>query len=245
MASYIWIKVVGFSDQERHSLNTLFRLSGRSIPSYALWSPDTPSPPQVALMDVDSYESGLEMASPNFNRNMKLICVGAHPPEEAWRSFTRPVDWNALVHELDRLFSVQTQVDIDLDLGDGSDNALPPGVKLCLLVGMTREQRFYLRARLSLAGLTEVDDAETAAAASTWMAQRHYELVIVSLELKDTDPWALVQTLKNPPAPTRSVIVATNAPSWVAMERAEHLDCLGLLEMPFNPKQVMQLLQRV
>ena len=245
MASNVWIKVVGFSDQERHSLNTLFRLSGRSVPSYALWSPEAPSPPQVALMDVDSYESGLEMASPNFNRNIKLICVGSNPPTEAWRSFERPVDWNALVHELDRLFAVQVNVDIDLGFGDAEDKALPPGVKVCLLVGMTREQRLYLRSRLSLAGLTEVDDAETAAAASTLMAQRHYELVVVGLELQDADPWSLVQALKSQPVPTRSVIVATGAPSWVAMERAEQEGCTGLLEMPFNPKQVLQLLQKV
>jgi CheY-like chemotaxis protein len=245
VASSTWVKVVGFSDQERHSLNTLFRLSERHTPSYALWKPDAPSPPHVALIDVDSYEAGLEMASPSFNPNLKLICVGAEPPPQAWRTFQRPVDWNALVRELDHLFAPQADLDIDLGFGDGQDKTVPPGVKVCMLVGMTREQRLYLRSRLALAGLTEVDDAETAGQASTLMSQRQYELVVIGLELSDADPWSLVQALKGLPVPTRSVIVATESPTWASMERAEQMACTGLLEIPFNPKQVLKLLQQV
>jgi len=244
MAS-IWVKVVGFSDQERHSLNTIFRLSERHTPSYALWSKESPSPPRVALIDVDSYEAGLEMASPNFNANLKLICVGAEPPPEAWRTFARPVDWVALVQELDRLFAPQEDLDIDLGFGEASERTVPPGVRVCLLVGMLREERLYLRARMALAGLTEVDEAETAGEASTRLAQRHYDFVVVSLELADADPWPLVQELKGATAPTRTVIVATQAPTWAAMEQAEQLGCLGLLEIPFNPKQVLGLLKKV
>ncbi len=239
----VWIKVVGFSDPERHTLNTLFRLSERQIPSYALWGPEVPFPPQVALIDVDSYEAGLEMASPNFNPHLKLICVGTEPPPEAWRSFTRPVDWSALVRELGHLFVQQPDVDIDLGFDEGK--AVRPGVKVCLLVGMAREQRLYLRARLALASLTEVDEAETAGQAGALATQRHYELVVVGLELQDTDPWLLVQALKSQTVPIRSVIVATAFPCWSAMERAEQLGCVGLLDIPFNPRQVLDLLRKV
>ena len=83
MATPTWVKVVGFDDAERHSLNTLFRLSERMSPSYVLWAPECPSQPHVALIDLDSYEGGLEIASPRFNPNLKLICVGGKPPAHA------------------------------------------------------------------------------------------------------------------------------------------------------------------
>lgn len=244
MASNIWIKVVGFSDTERHSLNTLFRLSSRYDTHYALWSPEAPSPPHVALIDMDSYGAGLELASPSFNSKLKLICVGTKAPAGAWHVFQRPVDWNALVRVLDGLFATPG-VDIDLDWEVPSERTAPPGAKTTLLVGMTRESRLYLRARLALAGLTDVDDTDTAVEAGAKIAQKNYDLAIVGLELSDADPWALVQTLQEMPTPIRSVIVATAAPSWSAMERAERQGCAGLLDIPFNPRQVLDLLQKV
>jgi hypothetical protein len=46
-------------------------------------------------------------------------------------------------------------------------------------------------------------------------------------------------------SPPHAVIVATEKPSWLVMEQAEHSGCLGLLEIPFNPPQVLGLLQKV
>ena len=244
MAPNIWVKVVGFSDVERHSLNTLFRLSARRSPSYGLWTADLPSPPHVALIDVDSYEAGLELASPRLNPHLKLICVGRKAPDHAWRSFQRPVDWNAMVQVLDGLFASLTDVDIDLDLSEPQEKLVPPGVRVSLLVGMTKEQGFYLRARLALAGLTDVDDAPTADLASECLMQRHYDVVIISAALTDADPWGLLRSLEGLMAPPKSVMMVTQSPTWTVMEHAEKLGCLGLIEIPFNPLQVMGLLQR-
>lgn len=245
MATPTWVKVVGFDDAERHSLNTLFRLSERMSPSYVLWAPECPSQPHVALIDLDSYEGGLEIASPRFNPNLKLICVGGKPPAHAWRTFTRPVDWSAMLRVLDGLFAAKSDVDIDVETGEGAERTVPPGVKLSLLVGLARQDRLYLRARLALAGMTDVEDVDTAADAAAKVSKRQYDLVVISLELIDADPWALVQTLKNMPTPVRSIIIATDAPSWRAMEMAEQLGCTGMLEIPFDPQQVVELLQKV
>lgn len=245
MATSIAVKVIGFSDVERHSLNTLFRLSGRQSPAYSLWSPELLSPPKVALIDLDSYEGAMEVASPRFNPNIKLLCVGANPPEHSWRTFQRPVDWTALLVVLDDLFAAPTDVDIDLATGDAGERVKPPGVKVSLLVGLKRSDRLYLRARLALAGMTDVDEVDTAAEADAKVLQRRYDLVVVSLELIDADPWALAKSLKALPAPVRSVIVCTDAPSWRAMELAEAIGCTGLLEIPFEPSQVMAVLRKV
>jgi len=243
MASPTWVKVVGFSDAERHSLNTMFRLSEHLTPAYMLWTPETPSQPHVALIDVDSYEGGLELGSPRFNPNLKVLCVGERAPANAWRSFARPVDWGVLLDELDELFAPRPTE--DSEPGQLVEKQVPPGVKVTLLVGLSRPDRLYLRARLALAGLTEVEDVDTAADAAVKVSQRQYDLVVVSLELIDADPWLLVQALKDMPTPVRSIIVATDAPTWRAMGMAEDLGCIGLLEIPFEPQQVLDLLQKV
>ena len=242
MAANTWVKVLGFSDVERHSLNTLFRLSERLNPTYALWTPDQPSQPHVVLIDMDSYEGGMELESPRFNPKLKFICVGDKPPAGAWRNFQRPVDWTALVKVLDELFAAPPDIDIVLD---PTDRLVPPGVRTALLVGLSRNDALYLRARLALAGITEVDDVVTAALAVDKLNQRAFDLVVVSLELVDADPWALVQTLKGESGSTQSVIVATDAPSWRAMEQAERLGCTGLLEIPFVPQQVLDLIRKI
>jgi hypothetical protein len=240
----IWVKVVGFTDVERHSLNTLFRLSVRRSPCYSLWTPEQPSQPHVALIDVDCYEAGLELASPTLNPHLKLICVGNDPPAQAWRTFSRPVDWHALVRALDSLFASLGEVDIDLDLGDSQDKVVPPGVRVALLAGFPVEQGLYLRARLALAGMTDVDDAPNGQSATSFLARRHYDLVIVSTALADVNPWSLVRSLEVLMAPPQSVIVASRAPTWATIEQADQLGCLGLLEIPFVPQQVADLLNR-
>lgn len=245
MSSTIWVKVVGFSAVERHSINTLFRLSVRQTPSYTLWTPDAPAPAHVSLLDTDCHEAEVEMASPTFNSHLKIVAVGSKTFPKAWRSFPRPVDWNAIVQVLDGLFASQAYLDMDSGFDELGDNTVPPGVRVTLLVGMRPEERMYLRARLSLAGLTDVDEADTAEHAGTSLGHRHYDVVIISLELPDADPWALVQTCKGMLSPPQAVIVATDKPSWPAMEQADQMGCAGLLEIPFNPPQVLGLLQKV
>jgi CheY-like chemotaxis protein len=245
MASTVWVKVMGFTDVERHSINTLLRLSQLQEPSYSLWTRDAPSPPQVALIDVDSYEAGLELASPSFNPNMKLICVGSEPLGQAWQSLARPIDWVALVRIFDGLFGSQGQTDIDTDFDDALPRIVPPGVRVSLLVGLPRDEGFYLRARLALAGFTDVDEVDTNEQALAHTVRRHYNLVVVRLDLAEPDPWVLLAALKNLPEPPHALVVATTSPSWAGMEQAEQMGCMATLEIPFSPEQVWGLLHKV
>ena len=90
-----------------------------------------------------------------------------------------------------------------------------------------------------------MDEAESAAQASQLLAQRHYDLMIIGLDLVDADPWVLVEALKDMQAPPRSVVLATVSPTWSVMERADRLGCAGLLEIPFIPRQVLDILQKI
>lgn len=244
MATTVFVKVVGFRDVERHALNTVFRLSMERSPSYALWTPDAPVMPHVALIDVESYEAGLAMASPGLNRNLKLICVGNGAPANAWRVFPRPINWTAILHTMDLLFATPG-VDIPIELeGEVSNSVLPPGVRVTLLVDPSRDERLYLRARLSLAGLIEVDEAESVAQAQAKVRERHYDLVIVDVDIPD-DPWGLVERLVAHDPPIGSVLVTTVNSSWKMHERAELAGCRAVLDKPYDPSHVFRVLQMV
>ena len=50
MGSTVLGKVVGFRDVERHALNTVFRVSAEQPTCYALWTPEAPVMPHIALI---------------------------------------------------------------------------------------------------------------------------------------------------------------------------------------------------
>ena len=243
MGTTVFVKVVGFRDVERHALNTLFRLSAERSTTYAVWTPDAPVMPHVALIDVESYEAGLALASPGLNRNLKLICVGAGAPAHAWRVFARPLNWTAVLHAMDQLFA-QAGVDIDLELEGKGNSVSPPGVRLTLLVDPAKDERLYLRARLSLAGLIEVDEVESVAQAQAKVRERHYDVVIVDVDSPD-DPWGLVERLVALDPPIGSVVISTSNNSWQMHERAEQAGCRAVLEKPYDPGHVFRVLQMV
>lgn len=244
MGTTVFVKVVGFRDVERHALNTVFRLSTERSTCYALWTPEAPVMPHIALIDVESYEASLALASPGLNRNLKLICVGNGAPAHAWRVFARPLNWTAVLHAMDQLFA-PAGVDIDIDLdGEGTSSVIPPGVRVTLLVDPSRDERLYLRARLSLAGLIEVDEAESVAKAQVKLRERHYDLVIVDVDTAD-DPWGLIERLVAQDPPIGSVVVSTTNNSWQMHERAELAGCRAVLEKPYDPGHVFRVLQMV
>ncbi len=99
----IFVRVFGFSDVERHALNTVFRLSESRPVVYALWNEDAPEKAQAALVDGDSWEATVELANPG-NDKLSVIWVGERPAGNAALVFERPLQWAAIVEGLDRLF---------------------------------------------------------------------------------------------------------------------------------------------
>jgi hypothetical protein len=245
MGTNVWVKVVGFNDVERHSLNTLFRLSRHKGPCYLLWTPECPALPHVVLVDVESYEAGLELASPKLNPNTKLIAVGETAPPNAWRTLARPVDWGGLVQVLDDLFNTHTDLDVDFDFADTCIQAMPPGLKNALLVGVEGADVMYLRTRLALAGLMTLDVAPGLDDGRARLAHRNYDVVMLNLDPHPEVAWMLAEQLATPDSPAQSVILMTDTPTWSATMQAEALGCAGLLERPFIPQQVWSVLQKV
>lgn len=240
----IFVQVVGFRDVERHALNTVFRLSWDRETSYFLWTPEAPIPAQLALIDVDSYEGAMALASPEFNPNLKMICVGERAPATSWRVFPRPLQWPVVVAAMDELFTPVSPV-------RPGQSSLPPGIKVSLLVDALRENRLYLRARLALAGLTAVDDAENSAEGLALAKSRGYDLVIVNIDPQSQSDWELIDQMVALKSESESkigavVITVDQLAGQVRehAERAERVGCRGALAIPFEPLQIIDILQK-
>lgn len=246
MSSCVYIKVVGFKDVERHALNTVFKLSAGRPVAYGLWSPELQRAPHLLLVDLEANQSGLALVAPDLDAQQKMICVGQGAPAHAWRTFARPLHWPDVVAAMDSLFAVAEKLDDGIDFGNFDQTIrMSQGFKIVLLADPQREDRMYLRARLALAGHTHVDDAETAAQALELARQRHYDLVVVALNLPDMDGWQLVKQLVKLEPAIGHVVVATPNIALQGRERAEYLGCFGLLEKPFKPSKVVELLQKI
>jgi CheY-like chemotaxis protein len=245
MASNISVKVVGFSDAERHSLNTLFRLSEGAGVAFAVWTADAVQAPDVVLIDADSAQAQQEIAATAAQPDLRVISVGAAPVAHAWRSFQRPVDWTMLLELLGAVALAQADGSQDVSLHEPAHSGFDPDPSACLLVGFSLENGLYLRARLALAGLYDVDDAESAVQAQVKLKHRRYSLVIVDLSSNDIGAWALVQSLGEWSESRRLVAVATSDRSSRTLKMIEPLGCTAVLEIPFAPQQVLKLLQHV
>jgi hypothetical protein len=185
MAQRIYIKVVGFSDEERHALNTVFRLSEQCRTTYQLWTPQATEAARVALLDGQSWEARVEAESP-LHRDLRLFWVGPNAPVNAWRTFERPIVWPEVIEGLDTLFAPDDA--LDLDLGQVPDSVMSQ--KQALIVSADRDARLYLRARLALSRLTLADEATSAAEAVELARGKQYDVALVDAGLRDMDAWA-------------------------------------------------------
>jgi CheY-like chemotaxis protein len=240
MAQRVFIKVVGFSDEERHALNTVFRLSEQCLTMYQLWTPAAPEPPRIALLDGQSWEARVEAESP-LHGDVRQFWIGANAPAGVFRSFERPVAWRQVIETLDELFS---PIDgPDPGVGHGPDSVM--SLKEALIVSADRDQRLYLRARLALARLTLADEAESGAQALELAGAKHYDLALVDCNLSDVDAWALLRQLRQGAHPIRHVALTRSERTVPERVRAWLAGAEALLENPPHPGRLDAWLSRV
>lgn len=247
MAQRVFIKVMGFTDVERHALNTVFRLSEQRGTIYSLWQPDAPEAPKLALIDGQSYEARLELESPS-NAALKLIWVGAVAPAESWRVFERPMSWPDVVKAMDELFVPPDPLDFDLGLDSGSADTLPPEetpAKRALIASADRDERLYLRAKLALAELTQADEAETGAQALELTRTHHYAVALVDFGLPDVNGWAFLKELTQTRPAIEHVIVTKSQASVAERLRGWFGGAEGFFDKPPHPGKLQDLLHKV
>jgi CheY-like chemotaxis protein len=238
MAQRIYIKVVGFSDEERHVLNTVFRLSEQCRTMYQLWTPTASEPPRAALLDAQSWEARVEAES-RLQRDLRLLWVGSQPPASVWRAFQRPIAWGEVVETLDALFSPDAAVDLE---AGGPDSVM--SLKQALIVSADRDERLYLRARLALARLTLADEAETATEAVALARGKQYDVALIDSRLPDADVWALLRQLRDGRSPVAHAALTRGSRSMADRLRARMAGAV-LLQDPPDPERLDAWLSRV
>jgi CheY-like chemotaxis protein len=248
MPQRVFVKVLGFTDVERHALNTVFRLSEESDPAYALWTPEAPDAAQLALIDGESYEARLEMESPGME-GLKLIWVGTAAPDNVWRTFQRPLAWPDVVRSMDELFVPAEVLDFDLDSDTGGPETLPPPPeaprKRALIASGDRNERLYLRAKLALAHLTQADEAETAAQALELTRANQYDVALVDFALPGVSGWDLLKELSNTKPAIPHVIITKDGASFVERARAWIGGAEAFFDKPPHPGKLHDLLRKV
>lgn len=256
----VLVKVVGFSTVERHALNTLFRLSDERETAYSLWVPGTAEAPQLFLLDSGSPDAQAELKTAGA-AGAKVIWVGPGAPAGSAGVFTRPMAWHDVIQAMDRLFAPApapatapaqgaAPSDFDLDLGgdDSAADTLPPEPeppqKRALIISADRDQRLYLRARLALAGMTAVDEAQNGAEALEMARMLPYCLALVDHHPVAVEGWPLVKALHANKAKPYVVLAKEDA-NLVDRWRAWMFGADTLLDKPIEPGALQVVLDRV
>lgn len=199
----IYVHVVGFSDVERHALNTVFRLSEERDLAYALWIPLTaPGATQntalaeVALVDGDSAEAVLLHAKQT-PPGQRLIWVGDNPPAHAWRVLERPIQWASVLSDLDAVYAARQVdsgfLDLDITLPGPLEPQNPRLLKRALIVGITPAERQRLVELLATRGVTEIDRADSTEGALEQITRHRYCCGVFDLDEHHVDTWQLAQ----------------------------------------------------
>lgn len=243
MAQRVFIKVIGFSDEERHALNTLFRLSEQCRTMYQLWTADAPEPPRVVLLDAQSWEARVEAESRQAG-DVHTIWVGSNAPPHAWRAFERPLAWTDVVEALDALFSADAVPGVDIDIDPEAEPA-PMSTKLALIVSADRAERLYLRARLALGRLTLADEAENGLQAVELSRERQYDVAVVDCGLVDINAWSLLRQLRRGRKPIPHVVLTQAGRPMRQRLRAWFAGADALLDKPPHPVRFSAWLNRI
>jgi CheY-like chemotaxis protein len=159
--------------------------------------------------------------------------------------------------------------DVDLDLlsepapigGDGYDFdvegdtqpsvlqwlAPEPEMMQALVIDPDRESRFYLRAKLAMAGLFLADEAANGSEALYLLKTRRYRVVILDLDLPDMNGWQLANKVRpgGSTGGTESLVLTRHKLSWMDEFRARRTGADHWLRKPLHPIELAQVLHKV
>ncbi|MDO8278761.1 MAG: response regulator [Burkholderiaceae bacterium] len=246
MAPTILVKVIGFTDVERHALNTVCRLSEGRETRYAVWSASHSAAPDLLLIDSASPESEGLLVVAGAGRP-RMVWVGASAPAHADHAFDRPLHWPHVLQAMEHLFSPPPPLDFDFDIAQDLGITMPAGLtnpRRGLIVNVEREQRLYLRARMALAGIVLVGEADTGRRALDLIMASPSELVIVDTVLPDMSAWTLIEEARASGAAIPEFIVTTPTAGWLTRLRARLSGIKGCLGKPLDPARLGRLLAK-
>lgn len=251
----VFVKVVGFSDVERHALNTVFRLSEDRDPAYAPWlegAVGAPSQPDVLLVDGSSAEAVLSQVR-EMPVGQRLIWVGKQAPAHAWREMLRPIQWAELLMDLDGVFAARQAdsgyLDLDFSTPAPLDGATSLAPMRALLVGPEGLDQQTLRSSLAVQGVDVVDVAPGTDEALALISRHRYALAVLDMDAPMVDAWALAKLLTAERRGIRVLGMSEHAgplaPWWRRRRLQRHVvqsPMSGLLARPIDVIQLREFL---
>jgi CheY-like chemotaxis protein len=122
-----------------------------------------------------------------------------------------------------------------------------PELMQALVIDPDRESRFYLRAKLAMAGLFLADEAASGGEALYLLKTRRYRVVILDLDLPDMDGWLLAAKVRlgGGPSLAESLVLTRRKLSWLDEIRARRTGANHWLCKPLHPIELAQVLRQV
>jgi CheY-like chemotaxis protein len=249
MIPTLFVKVVGFSDVERHALNSLFRLSldpsSQRVAGYALWEPNAPAPAQLALMDGADIHSLAELKALDTLKNMRVIWVGTRSPSaKVVRMLERPLHWPDVLRAMDEACKASQGISIELE--NIQRNTVTPTLaatalshKRALLAGIGAPDKTYLWSKLLSTGNWHIDEATTLSFARSLLQAHRYDFVVIDLAQRKADFW---QTVRLAAKSKAMVLLIGNDVGMTARVFAKLCGASAAMQKPLEPNELLELL---
>jgi CheY-like chemotaxis protein len=260
MMQRVFVKVVGFTGVERHSLNTIFRLSQDKQSarewSYEPWTQASPTSPRLAIIDGASPDANEALAEIEASGGIGVIWVGAISPAKAWSAFQRPLTWSQLLFSMDEYFTPRGGLDVDwgsdtwpsvlestgayvLDEADYSSH-----INNILIADADKESRLYWRTKLASFGINQIVEVSNVLEARDYLApmtsqRTDFDAVVVDLDLPGGDAWSVMAAAGS----ARLKLITQARLSFSSRINAK---ARGYVSMgkPLDPTRLNQLLQK-
>ena len=209
MGTHVLIKVLGFSDVERHALNSLLRISQQRSPSFDLWTPESQTGPTAILIDGKMALASNEAAQASAQYpQARVLWFGTYPPAQAWQSFNRPIPWVRILQAMDAAYALQVQAaqsgnaqGFDVASEDFADTApeaepITAPVKRVLIADDDLTCRLYMRAKLASLNLTQVDEASSGQEALQMASQKQYDCIFLDIDMPPGNGFEVCRAIK-------------------------------------------------
>ncbi|HSM20719.1 MAG TPA: response regulator [Rubrivivax sp.] len=244
------VALLGFSQFERSTLASYFRLATQRDPSYALVFAGDDS--DFILADAD-HAASVQLVQTT-ERLGETVFIGTQAPADAVAWMMRPIDPLHVMRELDAML-LQRGGSVDPAAAKGS--AVPPAPALpppappagpaALLVDDSALALRFLASRLQPWGLS-VEGVSSSGKAVERLAHRNYEFVFIDVELgaeSELDGLALCQHIKRHHPLAGSLLVMVSAHhSELDRVRGTLAGCDAYLGKPLQAAELERLLLR-
>jgi CheY-like chemotaxis protein len=139
---------------------------------------------------------------------------------------------------------------LDSDTQPSAFDWVPPEPELvpALIVDADRETRYYLRAKLVMAGIARADEAASGSEALYLLKTRRYQMVLMDVELPDIDGWDLaarVTASRGRPALADSLVLTGHNLSWLGELRGRLAGACTCIKKPLHPVELALLLRNI